>query len=71
MQVVDHAGLPPAELDELARNLAPRRTLAQLIPWGLAQTPPRTIEDVVVQDEFTHDVLLPWRNGMYLVFDTT
>lgn len=71
MQVVDHAGLAPAELDELARSLARRRTLADLIPWGLAQVPPLTIEDVVVQDEYTHDVLLPWRGGRYLVFDTT
>ncbi|HEY4244522.1 MAG TPA: hypothetical protein VGM88_32130 [Kofleriaceae bacterium] len=46
-------------------------TLAELIPWGLAQHPPAIIEDVIVQDEYTHDVLLPRGDGTYLVYDTT
>jgi hypothetical protein len=33
-------------------------TLAKVLPWGLAQSPPWTVVDVVVQDEFTHDVIL-------------
>jgi hypothetical protein len=45
-------------------------TLADVVRFGLAQSPPQTIVDVVVQDEFTHDVVLPW-NGQYLVFDAT
>ena len=27
--------------------------------------------DVIVQDEFTHDVVLPWQRGLHLVYDTT
>lgn len=33
-------------------------TLAQVRPWGLAQKPPWVVADVVIQDEFTHDIIL-------------
>ena len=29
------------------------------------------IESVVVQDEYTHDVVLRYADGVYLVYDTT
>jgi hypothetical protein len=29
------------------------------------------IEEVVIQDEYTHDVVMPYADGLYLVFDTT
>lgn len=45
-------------------------TLADVVRWGLAQAPPEMIADVIVQDEYSHDIVLPWR-GRYLVFDTT
>ena len=46
------------------------RTLEQLVRWGLAQTPPALIADVIIQDEFTHDVLLE-HAGQWRVYDTT
>lgn len=45
-------------------------TLAAVVRWGLAQSPPEMIADVVVQDEYSHDVVLPW-GDRWLVFDTT
>ena len=39
--------------------------------WVLARRPPEALTEVVVQDEFTHDVVVPWRDGLYLVYDTT
>ena len=44
--------------------------LQDVIRWGFSQTPPSDVADVVIQDEFTHDVVLPWRD-VFLVFDTT
>jgi len=32
---------------------------------------PQVVADVIVQDEFTHDVVVPWREGLVLVYDTT
>lgn len=47
------------------------RTLEEVVRWGLAAKPPRLIESVVVQDEYTHDVVLAAGHGVYLVYDTT
>lgn len=47
------------------------RSLQEVVRWGFAQTPPRDVAQVIVQDEFCHDVVLPWRDGIYLAFDTT
>jgi hypothetical protein len=41
-----------------------------VIRWAFAQSPPCQIVDVVVQDEFTHDVVLAC-GAFWLVYDTT
>jgi hypothetical protein len=48
-----------------------QRTLEDVVRWGLAYSPPRLIEDVIVQDEYTHDVVLGHPSGVWLVYDTT
>ncbi|WP_224366370.1 hypothetical protein [Hyalangium versicolor] len=68
--VNDRAGLPSERLAALKLELAPLTILQDVIRWGFAQTPPSDVADVVIQDEFTHDVVLPWRE-VFLVFDTT
>ena len=67
----DRAGLSGAEKAALERELAPLRMLEAVVRWGYTSVPPREVADVVVQDEFSHDVVLPWERGRYLVFDTT
>ena len=58
--------------DELARLEAlAARGLDVVLRWGWAQTPPLEVVEVVVQDEFTHDVVMRWRGDRHLVFDTT
>ena len=46
-------------------------TLEEVVRWGLASKPPRLIESVVVQDEYTHDVVIAAGAGVFLVYDTT
>ena len=29
------------------------------------------LAEVVVQDEYTHDVVVPWGDGLWLVYDCT
>jgi hypothetical protein len=55
-------------LEEL---VAIHRTLEDVVRWGLALTPPVIIADVVVQDEYTHDVVLRHPSSYWLVYDTT
>lgn len=69
-RVTDHARLPPERLAALTAELAGLTILQDVIRWGFSRTPPSDVADVVIQDEFTHDVVLPWRD-VFLVFDTT
>jgi hypothetical protein len=67
----DRVGLPAEQREALEAAVARQPTLAEVLRWGLAQTPPRVIAEVIIQDEFTHDVVLPWRGDLHLVYDTT
>jgi hypothetical protein len=57
-----------ARLRALVRG---QRTLEDVVRWGLALSPPVLVADVVAQDEYTHDVLVPHPGGVWLVYDTT
>lgn len=58
--------------DALARAAAATglETLEDVLRFGLAQHPAWDIAEVVVQDEFTHDVIVAGP-AAFLVFDTT
>jgi hypothetical protein len=56
--LTDLSGLPTERRAALERELAPLTLLQDVV-------------EVVVQDEFTHDIVVPWEDGRYLVFDTT
>lgn len=64
-------GVGPEVGEAVAMLFASQKTLEDVVRWGLAQRPPRLVESVVVQDEYTHDVVLRWAEGAYLVYDTT
>ena len=70
-ELANQASLPPDELRSLADAILRHETLEDVLIWCAEQTPPTTIEDVVVQDEFSHDVLIPLPKSLYLVYGTT
>jgi hypothetical protein len=71
-RVIDtHGSVPRAAAEAAATVVAGHKTLEDVVRWGLAQRPPRLVERVVVQDEYTHDVAIRWAEGAYLVYDTT
>jgi hypothetical protein len=47
------------------------RTLEDLLRFGFLQAPPWEVVDVIVQDEYTHDVIVRGPESAFLVFDTT
>lgn len=67
---LDPTHLPEALRMVVAHELAPLRSLEQVVRWAFTRSPPCDVAEVLVQDEFTHDVLIAW-NGVDLVFDTT
>ena len=67
----NYAGLSESALASLRLVTAAHRGLDQIFAWGRSQTPPVHPADVVKQDEFTHDVLVPLANGTWLIYGTT
>jgi hypothetical protein len=66
--LIDRAGMSPTEFAELAAIVAEHRILAHVVRWCAARGVP--IRDVVTQDEYTHDVIIPY-GARWLVYDTT
>jgi hypothetical protein len=60
----DRVGLTAAQREALEAALASQHILQDVVRW-------RTVASVVVQDEYTHDVVVPWDDGLYLAYDTT
>ena len=71
MELRDHVGLAFADRRTLDRELAELVSLHDLVRHGLAAVPPREVVDVIVQDEYTQDVVVRWAERLWLVFDTT
>ena len=57
--------------ERVAPQLRLQRTLGDVLSWGRAQRPPRSVAEIITQDEYTHDVLIELDAPHYLVFDTT
>lgn len=64
------ACLAPARTNQLRDELASLWSLQDVVRWGFAQAPAYMVVDVIVQDEFTHDVVMN-AGDIYLVFDST
>lgn len=74
MKIANLANLPENDFDELRRRLEKHKTLRKALTWASAQPAgellPQIVSEVVTQDEFTHDVVIPYKN-IFLVYDTT
>lgn len=75
MKVVNRAGVPLSELASIELEVAGHRTLQQVLAWGLTRQMGKSrhqvISKVVTQDEYTHDVVVPWREELVLAYGTT
>lgn len=75
MRVVNHASLGPEEVARLESELSGQQNLNDVMKWALSHPEgvfiPPVVSRVIVQDEFTHDVIVPYREGLVLVYDTT
>ena len=75
MRIRNYAGLDATQLAAIEDELGEQRGLQDVISWGLNDasgvTNSRVVAEVVVQDEYTHDAIVPWRDSLVLVYDTT
>lgn len=74
MKVFNLADLAENLFTGLAAELAKHTTLRHVLIWANSQPKadflPQIVAEVVTQDEFTHDVVVPYKN-FFLVYDTT
>lgn len=74
MTVSNRTNLSAAQFTTLEQKVRELRSLQDLLHWSMRQEPgtlaPGVISNLVVQDEFTHDLIVPW-NELYLVLGTT
>jgi hypothetical protein len=74
MRTIPVTAAGQADADLVARAsaaVAQLATLADLLAWARTQTPPATVLEIVTQDEYRHDVVLPFGGDHFLVFDAT
>ena len=74
MQVVNQANLPADRIAEIHATIPHQESLKDLMMWALSNPRdfcPTVVAEVIGQDQFTHDVVVPWRDNLFLVYDTT
>jgi hypothetical protein len=69
--IENRAGLTPDEFAPLTTAVAGHRSIKHAIDWLAGHSPPLAPADMLTQDEFSHDVLVPYAGGLWLVYDVT
>ena len=68
------SSLSEAELAPILAEVDRHRGLNQVLAWAAGKPKneihPHIVAEVVTQDEYTHDVIIPYKN-IFLVYDTT
>ena len=75
MRILNRAGLSYEQFEAIEFELRDQRSLQDLLRWSQEQPEgtliPGVISRFVVQDEFTHDLVVPWRDGLFIAYGTT
>ena len=71
MQIVNRANLSIEKLTAIERELSRFGTLYEFVLWGSAERPPVLLIETIALDEYTHDVIAPWRDGLTLILEAT
>ena len=69
--IENRAKLPDADFATLASALMAHRSIKHALDWLVAHQPSLSFTDMVTQDEFSHDILVPYHDGLWLVYDCT
>lgn len=67
----NRSALAPEALAPIAGAVAGHRTIKRAVDWLAAHDPPLTLADMVTQDEYSHDILVAYPGGLWLVYDST
>lgn len=74
MKVINADNISDEKFEQIKQILPEAENLLQIMNWINSQPKsdflPQIVSEVIVQDEFTHDVVIPFQD-VFLVFDTT
>lgn len=74
MKITNLANLSEEKFNKLEKILAKHLTLGNVLTWANSQDKsdfiPNIVDEVITQDEYTHDVIIPFQD-FFLVYDTT
>jgi hypothetical protein len=75
MNLLTHGKIEAAVLEQIEGQVSNQQNLKDMMTWALSFPRgtflPNVVSEVIVQDEFTHDVIVPRSDGVVLVYDTT
>ncbi len=69
--IENRANVAPKVFARIAQELAGHRSIIHAVGWLARQNPPLVPTDMVTQDEFSHDILVAYLDGLWLVYDST
>jgi hypothetical protein len=73
-EIKNRSNLSQKDFESITIELKDHRSLQDLLRWAERQPQgtliPGAIKELIVQDEFTHDIIVPWRN-LFIVYGTT
>jgi hypothetical protein len=69
MQVYNYAALSDDQLLQIEAVVDGHKTLDKIITWSATQG--YKIAAMLAQDEFSHDIVVAYENGLHLTYDAT
>jgi len=71
IRLENRAGLDDERFLTVLREISGQSSIRHVVDWLGRHHPPLKMEDMVTQDEFSHDIMVPYREGLFLVYDST
>ena len=71
VRITNHSGVSKERYAHAAGILRRHGSLLDVLNWCQAHAEGRDLAEVVVQDEFTHDIVLELGQGVFAVYDAT
>ncbi len=69
--IENRAALSPDDFARIAEAVASHRSIKHAVDWLHGHRAPLSPSGMVTQDEFSHDILVAYPGGLWLVYDTT
>ena len=71
MRLMNRSTLSEPELRNLEAEVLGHTSLVEAMEYSRRQGNAAAFPLVVIQDEYSHDVVFPWRGGRFLAYGTT